>query len=1077
MEIHVQLQQQLQACGLQSDSPPSNTDVWQTFLSTISTVYAIEHYIDHHCAQGSEAETASHLSRQDVHTLRNLLTNILGSAMLLRREVHTMECPPCIEDIERIDRAGYQLLNLISDLATDEFLDTTMELQGTSTAAGGSAAIAAANLIDALARILIIDDNNDTSSVMVRELAGQHYAAIVAADGEQALDLVQRQRFDLILLDINLPQNDGIEVLRQLKSEPATCETPVIVISGYADHCNIAHCLELGAEDYLIKPYNAVLLEARINASLERVSLREKERAYLRSRLLRLGTHNPGYNGNATANGNSGGNLPLDPTIDAILDALEQEQSRRQQVEDELRTLNATLEQRVAERNHDLAQRARELARSEQMLQQQTGLLQSILDGMGDGVIVVDAQRRVTLSNPVARQVLAGLPEHLLIEATPDCPVLLPDRQTPCPTDELPLARAIRGDHVDAAELYLPAIAGHSERWLSVTARPLPESVGNDAGGVAVLRDVSSAKQTEAALRASEERYALAARGANDGLWDWDLIHNQVYYSARWKNMLGCREDEIGNSPDEWFERVHSDDRERLQIQLVAHSRKLLTHFELEYRILHQDGGYRWMVCRGLAVWNAHGQATRMAGSQTDITDRKMAEKQLIYDALHDSLTGLPNRSLFMDRLDHALELACRTEFGLPLSVYAVIFLDLDRFKNINDGLGHLVGDRLLIHTAERLRTCLRSSDTIARLGGDEFAILLEEIQEPDRAVQVAERIQKVLAQPFYIDGNEIFTSASIGITLGHQRYQQAEELLRDADMAMYHAKLNGKAGYAVFTEAMHASIVDRLKIENDLRRAVERQEFRLHYEPIVELESGNIIGFEALIRWYHPERGMVSPAAFIPIAEETGLILPIGKWVLQEACRQMQEWHQTIPTAHDYSINVNVSARQWMHSNLIGQVQQTLRDTGLEAQYLRLEITENVLIDNGEMIKAVMVHLQQLGVAICLDDFGTGYSSLSYLHNFPVDILKIDRSFIGRIGANGENAELVQTIMAMARALSITAIAEGAETEHQLQALRKLECRFGQGWYFSRAVDSAAATRLIIDQEQLKRGLIPIRS
>ncbi len=1075
MEIHLQLQQQLQACGLQSDSPPSNTDVWQTFLSKISTAYNIE---QQDCAQGAAVEAASHLSRQDVHTLRNLLTNILGSAMLLRREVHTMECPPCIEDLERIDRAGYQLLNLISDLASDTFLDSVLESPATAISAHEPFTAVAPDLVDALAQILIIDDNSDTSSVMVRELAGQNYAAIVASDGDQALDLVQRQHFDLILLDINLPLGDGIEVLRQLKANPAIRETPVIVISGYADHNNIAHCLELGAEDYLIKPYNAVLLDARINASLERVSLREKERAYLRSRLLRLGAHN--QNPVTNGNGNSStleSDLPLDPTIDAILDALEQEQYRRQQVEDELRTLNVTLEQRVAERNQDLAQRARALARSEQMLQEQTGLLQSILDGMGDGVTVVDAQGYVTLSNPVARQVLSGLPEHLLITVTPDCPVLLPDQQTPYPADELPLARAIRGEHVDAAELYLPATPQHGERWLSVTARPLTESSGNYAGGVAVLRDVSSAKQTEAALRASEERYALAARGANDGLWDWDLIRNQIYYSTRWKSMLGCSEDEIGNAPDEWFERVHPDDRERLQIQLVAHSRKLLTHFELEYRILHQDGSYRWMVCRGLAVWDANGQATRMAGSQTDITDRKMAEKQLIYDALHDSLTGLPNRSLFMDRLDHALELACRTEIGLPPGVYAVLFLDLDRFKNINDGLGHLVGDRLLIHTAERLRTCLRSSDTIARLGGDEFAILLEEIQEHDRAVQVAERIQRVLAQPFYIDGKEIFTSASIGITLGHPRYQQAEELLRDADMAMYHAKLNGKAGYAVFTEAMHASIVDRLKLENDLRRAVERQEFRLHYEPIVELESGTIIGFEALIRWYHPERGTVSPGAFIPIAEETGLILPIGKWVLQEACRQMQEWHQTIPTARAYSINVNVSARQWMQASLIDQVEQTLQETGLEAKYLRLEITENVLIDNGEMIKAVMVQLQKLGVAICLDDFGTGYSSLSYLHNFPVDILKIDRSFIGRIGANGENAELVQTIMAMARALSITAIAEGAETEDQLQALRNLECRFGQGWYFSRAVDSEAATRLIIDQEQLNRGLIPLKS
>jgi diguanylate cyclase (GGDEF)-like protein/PAS domain S-box-containing protein len=593
--------------------------------------------------------------------------------------------------------------------------------------------------------------------------------------------------------------------------------------------------------------------------------------------------------------------------------------------------------------------------------------------------------------------------------------------------------------------------------YVQVVKAPIYDPRGYIIGIEGIFWDVTELTRARKALEDSEQRYALAVAGANDGLWDWDLKKNTIYYGSRWKSLIGFSENEISDSPEEWMKRVHPEDREGLKASITAHLAGRSAHLEAEYRMLHKEKAYRWMLTRGLAVRDAQGKATRLAGSQTDITDRKRAEEELARQAFYDPLTDLPNRALFIDRLSQTVKRAKRRKD----TRFATLFLDLDRFKDVNDSLGHAIGDELLKAIARRLEASVRPGDTVARLGGDEFTILLDELKLPEDAIEVAERIQSELKQPFVLSGQEIFTSVSIGIAPGTVS-DDPEDLLRDADTAMYRAKERGKACYEVFDATMHSRAVARLKLETDLRRAIEREEFKVYYQPIVSVRSQEIVGFEALARWQHPTEGLVSPAQFIPLAEETGLIIPIDLWVMKEACQQTKKWQGKWSSL---AINVNLSSKHFSQPGLLASVEKVLEETGLEPGRLRIEITESVILEDVPRIADALRRLKELGVRLYLDDFGTGYSSLSYLHRFPIDAVKIDRSFVGQLGQKGEPAELVRTITTLATNLNMGVVAEGVETEGQLERLRALRCERVQGYYFSKPVAVPDAEVLLARQ------------
>ena len=583
--------------------------------------------------------------------------------------------------------------------------------------------------------------------------------------------------------------------------------------------------------------------------------------------------------------------------------------------------------------------------------------------------------------------------------------------------------------------------------------------------------EIADRRRSEEAVKASESRYALAAAGANDGLWDWDLEQNKVFYSARWKLMLGYEAGDLGDTPQEWLGRAHPEDRTRLDADLAAHFAGREAMFCGEYRLRCKDGQYRWMLCRGLAVRDGAGKALRIAGSQTDVTDRKLAEEQLRHDACHDALTGLANRILLTDRLERCLLRSKRN----PEYMFALLFLDLDKFKVINDSLGHVVGDKLLVQIAGRFAGALRATDTVAvgmhrsclaRVGGDEFVVLLDGLRDAADAVRVAERIQRTLAQPFAIDGHEVFTATSIGIAPSRPDYQNAEEILRDADTALYQAKARGRGGYTMFNEGMHAHAMTRWRIENELRRAITSDELRLVYQPIVDLDTGKILECEALVRWHHPDRGVISPAEFISVAEDTGLIVPLGYWVLRAACKQVNEWQAQKRLFADFCVGVNLSAKQLSQdAKIVEGIQAVLEQTGTDPRRLRFEITESAMI-SGAVALALLTRIRALGVQFHLDDFGTGYSSLSYLHRMPIAALKIDQSFVRTMATDATSRSIITAIVTLGHSLGMSIIAEGVETKEELESLRAMKCDAAQGYHLHRPMDPAAAGALLDSEE-----------
>ncbi len=590
------------------------------------------------------------------------------------------------------------------------------------------------------------------------------------------------------------------------------------------------------------------------------------------------------------------------------------------------------------------------------------------------------------------------------------------------------------------------------------------QPAGRPVRAVGTIQDITERKLAEEALREAEERFRSAFENAPIGMALLSLDRRYLRVNRSLCEMLGYSGEELlaRHSP----EITHPED---LEISRAYVDRILEDgdheNYDLEKRYVHAGGHVVWALLNVSLVRDSQGDPSHFVAQYQDITERKALEERLKHQAFHDPLTDLPNRALFLDRLEHTLARMGRGEGPI-----AVLFLDLDNFKLVNDGFGHAVGDQLLLKVAGRLEACLRPQDTVARFGGDEFTILLEDAPGLDSAILVAKRVIEGLQAPFVLKGREVFVTASIGIVLSSPgRENFSEDLLRDADAAMYRAKAGGKAGYEVFEPNMNVRALEQLELESDLRRAIEREEFVVHYQPVVELATGKVVGMEALLRWEHPERGLLYPSGFIPLTEETGLIVPIGQYVIEEVCNQARLWQEQYLRDPALVVSVNLSARQFQHPGLIQELAQALRKSGADPNGLELEITESVLMKDEEVAPARLEELKGLGIRMALDDFGTSYSSLSYLKRLPVETLKLDKSFVDGLGKDPKDKLIASATISLAQTLGLEVVAEGVETAEQLRQLRKLGCDLVQGNYFARPLTSEEASALIATGPRLK--------
>jgi diguanylate cyclase (GGDEF)-like protein/PAS domain S-box-containing protein len=696
-----------------------------------------------------------------------------------------------------------------------------------------------------------------------------------------------------------------------------------------------------------------------------------------------------------------------------------------------------------------------ERKQAEEALARATSEWINSMDFLEDALCLVDLDDRVVRANRAFYR-LTGLPPARVIGQDIGAVMHPQDEATPCPVCA---ARRARRDATIVMEADHPN--NPARRPIEVAVRIVRDARDRPISVLLGIRDLTRARRQETELRQSRARLLEAQRMAQLGNWDLDLTNNTLAWSDEIYRIFEIDPAKFGASYEAFLGAIHPDDRERVN-RAYTESVKNKTPYDIEHRLLMKDGRVKHVHERGETFYDDAGKPLRSVGTVQDITERKRTEEQLNYLAYYDTLTGLPNRALLLERLRQAAADADRVH-----RLVAVMFLDLDRFKYINDTLGHHVGDGLLKSVAGRLRDCVRPGDTIARLGGDELAVVLANVAHVDDVARVARKLIDSFARPFQVEGHELFTTASIGITLYPFDERDAEGLLKNADTAMYHAKERGRNTFQYFTAELNARAERRLRIETALRTALERNELSLHYQPQVDLKSGRIVGMEALARWTHPALGNVPPTEFIPVAEETGLILPIGEWVLRQACRQIKAWHES--GFHKLQIAVNLSGKQLRQKDFPERVREILRETKLESRYLDLELTESLLMVDTEETAGITHALRALGVSFSVDDFGTGYSSLAYLKRFPIDVLKIDRSFVRDIATDPNDVAIVKTVIAMAHTLGMRVIAEGVETFDQLEFLRHQGCDGTQGYYCSAPLSAEEFSELLVDWKRVR--------
>ncbi|HEY8172730.1 MAG TPA: EAL domain-containing protein [Dehalococcoidia bacterium] len=684
---------------------------------------------------------------------------------------------------------------------------------------------------------------------------------------------------------------------------------------------------------------------------------------------------------------------------------------------------------------------------AEDALQRSEDLLRATLESTADGILVVDADGHAAYLNSrfaemwrIPSELIASREDERLLQYVTDQLV-----------DPGAFVAKVRELYESSSES-LDTIDFNDGRVFERYSRPMLEGAG--AGGrVWSFRDITSERQAASALRQSEERFRSLVQNASDLITVVEPDTTIVYQSPASERVLGYRADELTGRKLSSF--VHEDDLARMVAFLREAMSAGTATTSLEARLCHRNG--TWVYVEIVGSDQRRDLAVRgLVMNIRDVSERKKLEEQLRFQAFHDPLTGLANRARFADRLEHSLVRGRRD--GRQA---AVLFMDLDDFKSINDGLGHAAGDHLLIEVTRRVQTSLRGSDTAARFGGDEFAILLESIDDVEQATQVADRIFDTLREPFEIEGKEIFVRASIGIALSGDG-APSEEILRNADVAMYAAKGHGKGRYDIYEPGMHVAMLARLELLADLDRAIERQEFVLHYQPMVTLDEGQIVGVEALVRWQHPKHGIIAPADFIPLAEESGAILPLGRWVMDEACHQVSAWQERYQRDPAWTLSVNVSVKQVQQAGFTDEVAAILASCSLAPQSLIIEITESVMMQEVELMLERLHELKRLGVRLAIDDFGTGYSSLSYLRQFPFDILKIDKSFVDGADDAISERDLTRAIIELGKTFQLDIVAEGIERVEQLARLQSLDCGLGQGYYFARPLEREAVDALL---------------
>ncbi len=901
-------------------------------------------------------------------------------------------------------------------------------------------------------RVLVIEDSEAQAFKLRLLLEAEGYEVVTVGNAESALIKLNDLSPDLILADYFLPGMDGGELCRQIRGNLNTRDIPILMLT----HADVSetHALQSGADDYVHKSEDAEILLLRIRALVRKThehpsALNLQESGFRPTRIIAIGDG---------------------PTRDFVRAAL---QSEGYEVENAISGAEGI--RILAAGNFDCAlvdmvtagisgiEVCRQITEMRDPLEVPVVVIMMTSGDSPDELtrsLAAGADDVVGKSNDTAilrARIQALLRRRSFQEENRRLAVQVKEKDIEKVRARAELETAVAGaalskrllranQELEAANAKLKETQAHL-----IEAEKLASIAFQDTLKQIDLR-TQERKSSEDSLRQSEERYALAVQGANDGVWDWKLDTGEIYFSPRSNQILGFPEDHRWSDPEEWLGRIHAGDQTRVRAALAAHLENKTPDFNSEYRIRHNHGGHVWMLSRGVAVRDAAGTALRMAGSHTDINEGKLS----------DPLTGLRNRVYFLDKVECSIEIANGRDDG----GFAVLFIDLDRFKMINDTLGHASGDQFLIQAAGRLRASVRSeyrlggASVVARVGGDEFAILLDDLRCDADAVKVAERILKTFDTPFEI-GRRIFASISVGIAYPSPG-ASPEQLLHNADTAMYCAKAKGKGRYSLFDEGMSKRAVSRSEIELELRNAIESEEMILHYQPIVALWDQRIIGFEALVRWNHPKRGLLYPDSFIQIAEDAGLIVPLGRWVLTEACRQMAEWQSRRVSDPPLTISVNVSFRQLIQAGLVEDVERVLAKTGLNPGSLRLEMTESSLMESAHQALATVQKLKNMHVGLEIDDFGTGYSSLSYLCLLPFDTLKVDSSFVKDLGGDDQNSIVVKTILNLARSLNLNAVAEGIETESQLALLRDIGCRYGQGYYFSKPVGASDAEQLL---------------